>query len=336
MKIDVAGDGHGVDHHLEIAKGLIPGTEGFIVYGETETATSGVEETVWDGGVIYVPPTTGRIHDAVSTSASDVGTVISSGVVTSGDTFHLLDSTATFISDGVSVKDLIVDDSSGTIACVTEVTSETQLTTLGFRTPDTFDIRNNGIQVGDAYRVVTNGSTGVSVLHLDGLSETFEDQHEFIVLNGTTNVATARQWYRVNRGRLHGSNTTGSLGTVSLTARVDGTLTSYITPPHNHTLNGFFSVPLGKDAYIGQWFGEIAKKKSGATIDLALIIGDLLGIPYTVQERTLSSAATSTFSYAPFTPLHVPELSDVWINCLPDTTNVASAAGLDMILVDHD
>jgi hypothetical protein len=58
---------------LEIAKGNVSGTTHVNKFGRNADVDSGAREDVWDGGAVWVAPTTARTHDIVSTSTDDDG-----------------------------------------------------------------------------------------------------------------------------------------------------------------------------------------------------------------------------------------------------------------------
>ncbi len=65
-----------LDGMLEIAKQNVPLHSSVNKFGKTENADSGIATDVWDGATttpVWVAPTESRIHDIVSSSASDDG-----------------------------------------------------------------------------------------------------------------------------------------------------------------------------------------------------------------------------------------------------------------------
>ncbi len=68
------------DPFLDIAKG---NNDGFIhKFGRNQDVDSAAAEDVWDGGALWVPPTTARLHDVVSTSTDDDGSPAGIGAQT--------------------------------------------------------------------------------------------------------------------------------------------------------------------------------------------------------------------------------------------------------------
>jgi hypothetical protein len=219
-----------VDFSLEVAKGNIPNTSFMEKFGENSDIDTGAFEVVWDAGGPYVPPTIARIHNVASDNAADTGTVLSSGTATGGSITTLEDTGATFITDTVAVGDLVLNDENVELGRVTEVTSETLLTMAGgMRDPnsgllgtiETASPMQAGVRnvSGDAYRVVTDASTGASVFHIRGLLSTFLEVDEFVILNGVSNVATVNSYIRQYRARVFTTASTGAVGTITSTAQ---------------------------------------------------------------------------------------------------------------------
>ncbi len=59
------------DNGLEIGRGNVSGQSLLLKFGRNSDVDTGAYEDVWDGGGTWVPPTTARIHDIASSSASD-------------------------------------------------------------------------------------------------------------------------------------------------------------------------------------------------------------------------------------------------------------------------
>lgn len=286
------------DFWLEVAKGNVPGHGGIEKFGENDDVDTGAFETVWDGGGIYVPPTATRIHTVVSTSALDAGTVVSSGTATGGSLTTLVDSGATFISDGVAVGDDLLNDTKILIGRVTAIPSETTLTLAGsIREPDFGFISLEPNESGDTYRVVTNASTGVSIYYVIGLGGALQLQREFTVLNGTTGVVQTKSFTRQFRARVYGPGTgpdIDAVGTITSTAAVDGTITSQIVNGNNQTLMAVSTVPFPENGFLLSWWASLSRKIT-ALCTIKLLAGDLNTRMYTIATRTITSSADSSF-----------------------------------------
>ncbi len=323
------------DFFFDIATGNVPGHSLFAKYGDNpDIDTVDGFEVLWDGGGDYAPPTIPRIHDVTSTDADDAGTVVSSGTATGGSLTTLEDTGATFVSDGVAVGDRILNDSNVTISSVSAVTSETVLTAVSqMIDPDTgLPVAAN--ESGDAYRIVTDASTGASVLHMNGLDSSHMPLQEFVVLNGIGTVVTAGTYSHIHRMRVFASASVGAEGVVTATAQTDATVTAQIINGNNQTLMAVFSCPLNKICYIVKWWGTLSKKQAAVSV-MNLRGGEVGGMGYILQMRAVDNGGTSSFNYDYAVPVAIPGGADVWVEANTDTNDTGVSSGFDMILVDN-
>ena len=231
--------------------------------------------------------------------------------------------------------DAVLNDTNVEIAAVTEVTSETTLTFLGsMRSPSSglFGFANKD---KDAYRIVTNASSGASVFHIGlSLDASFLDQEEFVVLNGASNVATVGSYIRQSRARVFGPGTTGAAGDITSTAVDDGTVSMQILGSNNQTLMAIYTVPANKIGYIVKWWGSMSRAVASATSDFHLRGGTLDGIGYLLQDRSFTTTGSSQFTFEYKVPVPIPGGSDIWVEANSNANAVGVASGFDVILVD--
>lgn len=176
------------DFGTEVARGLIDNYDINKKFGRnSDIDTGSAPEDVWNGGGLYTGfnATSAETLEFFSSDANDVGALVSSGTATGGDDTTLIDSAATFISDGVAVGDAVLNDTQVLFGIITSVDSETQVTV--FRMEDGED-QTNPNAVGDAYRIATASSTGAAVMKVFPLDGNFARITQFIILNGTTAV----------------------------------------------------------------------------------------------------------------------------------------------------
>jgi hypothetical protein len=321
------------EFYLKIARGLVPGHSAINKFGENPDIDTGGFEDIWDGGGTYIPPTQSRIHDVVSTSALDAGTVVSSGTATGGSLLTLVDSGATFISDGVAPGDDILNDSNVELASIVSVPNETTLNLAGMREPDRGFVSTNPNAAGDAYRVVTNASTGASIFYVTGLDANFLLQKEFVVLNGLSNVPTAKSWLRQWRARVYGPNTTsGAVGIITSTAQVDGTVTCQINDGNNQTLMAIYTPPFDTNAYLTSWWGTLSKR-TGAVSIIRLKAGTLDRIRYVIESRSLDNTGSSEFFHKFDIPQGITGALDVWVEADSNVNDTGVSAGFDIVTV---
>lgn len=257
---------------MRIAEGEVEGYSYVVKFGHNPDIDSGsVPETVWDNSNLYVKPTQSRTHDIVSTSTKDVGALVSSGIATGGSVTTLVDSGASFVVDGVAAGDTVINDTTmehSVVVSVTATTITTENTRHGGNLGD--DLAGSGS--GGSYRVVTPSNSGASILHIkQGLDEDLEPLEEFVILNGTTNVPTVNEYFRIPRMHIDGSlNLSTNLGDVTATAQIDATVTSFIGVGEGQTAQAFFTVPAGKTAWLERWWSDLNRdgSASGSMVDL--------------------------------------------------------------------
>jgi hypothetical protein len=204
------------------------------------------------------------------------------------------------------------------------------------REPDSAFISTNPNEAGDAYRVVTNASTGVSIFYILGLGSVFELQREFVVLNGLVGVPTVKTWVRQFRARVYGPGGPGTdaVGTITSTAAApDSTITCQIINGNNQTLMAISTVPFTANGYLLNWWASLSKKV-GAVCNLRLRAGDLNRRTYVVQTRSIDNSGTSSFPHNWKTPRPLTGGIDILVETDSDTNDVGVAAGFEYITVD--
>lgn len=328
----------------KVAMGLVKGMSFIAKFGEN-TDIDGAFEDIWEGGGTYVAPTTSRLHNIASTDGEDTGVILSSGTATGGSSNTLIDTTATFSSDGVAAGDFVINDDQCILGRVISTTEKT-ITLVRMAQP------SNGLQFedysddllanvsGDEYRVVTYGtgsprSTGAAILWVVGLGADYTLQEEFIVMNGTTPVSTTKTFTRIHRARVFLSSLAGAIGTISATAVVDGTVSIIVTDGNNQSLHAIFTIPSDKVGFIVDWWGALSKKQAATSV-IRIRAGEINNINYITENRVISSTGTTQFVRDfPFW-LTFPGGSDVHIEADASTTDVGVSAGFDILLVDLD
>ena len=330
----------GISFNFEVAIDRIEGLDSKEAFGDNiDIDIVSGDEVIWDGGGVYVPPTVARVHNVASSSASDAGVLVSTGAITAFDTsgpIELTDTSATFIADGVTVGDLIINDTDASLSFVASIVSETalQLVTL-FRDPIKGTGLIGGAEIGDAYRIIRElGGTGAAVIFIEGHSSGRVAQHEWLILNGLSNVPTVNSYQRISRVRVFGSiGATGALGNITGIAVTDLTTTFIILAGNNQTLMAIDTVNANTVAFITKWWGSLSKKGS-ADVQLKLHTGLLDGIDYTVQVRSISGSGNSSFEYEFPVPIAIGAASDIWIEANTDTNNVGVSGGFSLLTQD--
>lgn len=185
------------DYGSEVAKGKFATTlPGFATGRNSEVGTGTVPEDVWNGGGIYTGfnCVAAERLEFFSSSATDVGQLLSSGTATGGSGTTLIDSSATFVTDGVSIGDLVINDTQQIHGVISSVDSETQLTVIDMTDDNISDFQN---QSGDNYRIATALSTGAAVKKAKQLLDSnYDEFSEYIILNGLTSVLSVGEYLR--------------------------------------------------------------------------------------------------------------------------------------------
>lgn len=318
------------NNELEIARGHVNGFEIKHKYGRnSDIDLGGGFEAIWNGGGDY----TG--HNAIdaetlevfSSSANDAGTLLSSGTSTGGSATTLIDTGATFVSDGVAVGDIVINDTLGDHGIITAIT-ETQITVLQMEDLAYWE-------TGYAYRVATAASTGAFVVELYHLLDAaFEEQpNEYLILNGTTGVDTVGTYIRQDRAHIHGVS---SIGQITSRQKTTTANVMMVMPAGlNTTMVAAFTVPAGKRGFIDSYYFALAGK-TNANCTVRLMIRGVNDVYQVVEELAIFGAGVSyvhrTFNYPKD---GITQRSDIKIMADSDTNNIAIAGGFDIILVEQ-
>lgn len=323
---------------FEVAKENIPDHSSIIKFGENPSIASAAGfEDIWDGGGTYVPPTQARLHDVASTDVDDVGTTISSGTSTGGSATTIIDSGASFQTQGTPVvfNDAVLNDDDTTIGNVISVDSEIQLTVARWSKPSNGRL-GIAMESGKTYRVVTPASTGAAIFWVHGLDASFLEQEEFVVLNGQNDVVTASTYIRQYRARVFGDGGSGGAeGIVTSTAQTDNTVTCQVNNGANQTQMCIYTVPLNLDGYVIQWGAFFGTKQSGFS-DVHLRAGTLSSIGYIVDQGFISTDGDSGFVIENPIPPFIPGGTDIWIEA--DSSIAAGAAikaSMHIVLIER-
>lgn len=188
------------DFNLEVARNRIEDVKLYNKFGANKDVDTGTPEDIWDGGGDYTGfnAVSGDTLSLASTSAQNAGSLVSSGTATGGSATTIIDTGATFITDGVAVGDCIINDTELIHGIITVVTSETTLTVVRMANGDGELVHVNN--AGDSYRVATTNGTGAAVVKLGKLLESdyLAYKSEYIITNGLTDVDTVGADYLRN------------------------------------------------------------------------------------------------------------------------------------------
>ena len=194
----------GLDFGVKVSLGLVPHYKINTKFGRNiDIDTSTVPEDIWGGGGNYpgFNATANQNIDARSSDVDDQGLLVSSGTATETSATALIDSGATFLSDGVAAGDLVINDTQALHGVVTSVDSETKLTVFSWvGIVGAVDTTN----ISDVYRVANANDTGAAVVRLERLlNANFVSQlPKYLILNGTSGVTATGDYIRCSRARV--------------------------------------------------------------------------------------------------------------------------------------
>lgn len=95
------------------------------------------------------------------------------------------------------------------------------------------------------------GGTGALTILIEGLDDTYTELQETIILTGAIDVLTVNSYRRINKMSVTSAGTfKRNIGIISAIAVGPATLTISIAPNSSRSESIFYSVPLGKTAYI--------------------------------------------------------------------------------------
>ena len=286
-------------------------------------------EVIWNGGDEYTGQnaTAAETLEVFSSSANDAGTVLSSGTATEGTATTLIDTGATFVTDGGAVGDVIIDDTQVDHGIVTAIT-ETVITVLKTHSDAEFS-------AGDSYRLVTQASTGSPVVKLYQLldGDFVAQPNEYIVLNGTTAVDTVGTYRRQTRANSHGGTNIGAITSRQKTTTANVMMVLPIG--FNTTMIAAYTVPAGKKAFIDSWYVGLSGKINANCV-IRLMVRPVNDV-YQIAEELALQGNGSSFVHRIYRYHKGPiaAMSDIKIMSDTDTNNTSVAAGFDIILKDQ-
>lgn len=329
------------DYFFEIGEGNVAGKSFIHKFGRNpDVDPADGFLAVWNIKSDYTGfnATVAETLEVFSSDIADAGTLLSSGTATGGGDATIEDAGATFISDGVAVGDIVLDDTQIFHGVIKEVTSETVLTVWRFDREASSD--DGVVAEGDTYRVATPASTGAAVIEIlflldGGLSN---ETAEFIILDGTTGVDSVGTYMRCSRGRavLVGS---GGSNVGNLTCRQKATVVNvFFQMPigYNATMLAAYTIPFEKDGHILDTYATLAGKTQ-ANCNIRFVTRHV-GEPFTVREEFSISGTGNSYVLRKYdVPKDdMPGGTDIKVMADTDSVGTAVGAGFDIILSEHN
>lgn len=295
QQVNEAGAPLVADFGTEVARGLYNGFSIDAVDGRNADIDIGTApEGVWNGGDDYTGFNCIQAEtlSIVSTSVNDSGSLITSGTATGGSTTTLIDSGATFISDGVSLGDMIINDDQDFHGFVSSLTSETELEVFFFK--NGVSEIELGFISGDSYRIATANSTGAAVIKIDkGLDSEYNRIKEYVIMNGTTPVLTTKLYLRQDNARVELSGS-AHINLGEITARQSTTtanITMVMPADSGQTAICCSTVPKGKTWNVKNLQGSMVRASgNNGSCQIQFQIRERGGSWQTERFRSVSNA----------------------------------------------
>jgi len=300
----------------DIAESNVPNHKALRKFGHNSGVGSTLED-IWDGSAAYVYLTSAEILQVSSDDVDDQGNVLSSGTATGGSTTTLIDTGATFVSDGVTAGDIVLDDTKVLHGIIKTVDSEIQIT---------FELElSSAVVNGDAYRVVEANDTGAAVVEISGLDANYDQQREYVVLATATTTATVKSYIRIFRSivRLAGSSGWNE-GDIAIRNNADDNLLAQITATLNQTLMAIWTVPRN---FIGFLTSFYASTSSSKATEVHLYVRPF-GEVFQVKKVITIFAGEGRIPYD--FPLKIPEKADVVVRASAALGGGDVSAGFDL------
>lgn len=197
-----------------------------------------------------------------------------------------------------------------------------------------------------------NGTTpglGVQSVEIHGLSATGEDQDEIVLTNGTTAVAAALTYIRVNKMHSEICGTYGGSHQGDITCQVsgggavlskmtgeEGSVDTAVVYGSGEAGNGYWSIPLGKVMYITR-LEVIPNVGTNKTIDIALYEREnILDVttPFAPRRVIWQESGIDTTTEKVFkSHIKIKALTDIWFRAKASATSKIEVS-LDFYLVN--
>jgi hypothetical protein len=163
---------------------------------------------------------------------------------------------------------------------------------------------------------------------------------EDIVLDGTANVPTQNAYVIVHRMTcLTWGDGGPNVGTITATARVDGTVTATVLPEQGQTHMAMYGIPSTQYAYLYKWYASLLRGNSQGGIDVSIRYNP---IPHLNANRFIVDSTRGLMTpgsshmqhdYRNYTPkFEGPGIFK--ISAVGNVNNFDVSAGFDLVLED--
>ena len=177
-----------------------------------------------------------------------------------------------------------------------------------------------------------NGAHNVQVYGLKTWSSA--ETSESVTLDGDTPVNTANSYVIIYRVKVTSFGSSGpNVGTISITAATDSTLTAQINPAEGQTQMAVYGIPLGQSLFMTQYYGSINKAVKTAGADFKLVLNpipDEQPVGFLIKH-TIGAVSEGSGSighrFDPYFRVDGPAI--IKLQVTTDTANSAADGGFD-------
>lgn len=180
---------------------------------------------------------------------------------------------------------------------------------------------------------------GARTVFIEGLDGSWNVQSETVTMNGVTNVLTANSYLRINTMVVatSGSSET-NVGIIRATASTAATVQSNMDVGHSISLDGNYSVPLGKTLFIvGSEFNLIKLSGSSPTVEMQAYVrkNDVSNQPWVQAfSKEMDTGTVNHINVTPRVYLPMVAQSDLRVVGTSDTANTSISVRLYGVLID--
>lgn len=150
--------------------------------------------------------------------------------------------------------------------------------------------------------------TGARTIRVEGLDSNYREQAETVTLNGTSAVALANSYLRINAVRVSSVGSGGSnVGTITIRLTGAGTNIVQIAAGYNQLHHGVYTVPAGKTGLI------VASRhtRSLTTASTFAIYKRLFGEAFCLAYYSSINGAVTPSDRQHLPPIVLPEKTDI-------------------------
>ncbi len=182
--------------------------------------------------------------------------------------------------------------------------------------------------------------TGTQTLKLYGLTDwDTPETSEIIVMDGTSNVSTARPYVMINRMKVLTTGTSvngANVGNITATAATDGTVTAQINAAEGQTQMAIYGLSSLDKMYIGRFYGNAVQVAGGDEAVMKMLVNEepdsqLLNFR-TNHTFGIRGGGTSALTINYYVPKVINGPAIVKIQGIGDSSDMDVSAGWDGII----